>query len=164
MDSIIDYLEHWAGVQPDKPFSSFLDSLGNEKESYTYLGFHERSRRVAGYLSEVGLKRGDRALLVYTPGLEIIVAFFACARIGVIPVPVYPPTRANFEASLQKLILVVRDCQPTVALTTAEFYQSYRLRLDERHVFIILPRQSRTDKTRLGDNGRCERKSVRQLL
>ena len=43
----------------------------------------------------MGLKRGDRALLVYPPGLEVIVAFFACARLGAIPVPVYPPMNTN---------------------------------------------------------------------
>ena len=93
MDTIIDALEHWATVQPDKCLYSFLDVEGRERDTYTYLAFHERTRHLAQHLClQKGLRRGDRVLLVYPPGLEIIVALVACARIGVIPGPVDPPT------------------------------------------------------------------------
>lgn len=119
MKSLIAYLEHWATVQPDRPYSIFLNVHGNTTESYTYRELNERTRYLAEYLSrDVGIKRGDRALLVYPPGLEIVVAFFACARIGVIPVPVYPP---SVERGLTKLAFVVNDCEPAVALTTQRF-------------------------------------------
>ncbi len=127
MNSIIDYMEHWAAIQPDKCFSSFLDVHGNATENYTYSEFNERSRHLAEHLAEqVGLKRGDRALLVYPPGLEVIVAFVACARIGAIPVPVSPPTSVNVEGSLAKLAFVATDCDANVALTTTALYRSYR--------------------------------------
>jgi thioester reductase-like protein len=119
MNSLIAYLEHWATVQPDQPYSIFLNVHGNVTESYTYRKLDQRTRCLAEYLSrDVGLKRGERALLVYPPGLEIIVAFFACARIGVIPVPVYPP---SVERGLAKLEFIVNDCDPAVALTTQRF-------------------------------------------
>ncbi|UCG14951.1 MAG: thioester reductase domain-containing protein [Deltaproteobacteria bacterium] len=120
-------------MQPDKCLSSFLDIHGNEKETYTYSSFHERSRHLAEYLSrQVGLKGGDRALLVYPPGLEIIVAFIACARIGAIPVPIYPPTPANFKRGLSQLTFVARDCDARVALATRELFRSYP-KLSEEH-------------------------------
>ena len=116
LNSIVGYLEHWATVQPHQPYSIFLNVHGNVTESYTYRELDRRTRCVAEYLSrDIGLKRGERALLVYPPGLEIIVAFFACARIGAIPVPVYPP---NGEHGLAKLTFIVNDCEPAVALTT----------------------------------------------
>jgi thioester reductase-like protein len=133
MNSIIEYLEHWAAVQPDKCFASFLNVSGESEETYTYLGFHQRTIVLADYLSrEVGLKRGQRVLLVYHPGLEVIAAFFACARIGLLSVPVFPPTRVNFEGGLRRLKFVARDCQAALALTTASFYQSYRQLIHER--------------------------------
>ncbi len=140
MNSIIDYLEHWAAVQPNKHFSSFLDIDGNATDTYTYLGLHDRTRHLAEYLSRhLGFRRGDRALLVYPPGLEVIVAFFACARIGVVPVPVYAPTPMNFEGGLTKLTFVARDCQAIVALTTAAFYRSYRLLIAQRQIPSLSP-------------------------
>ena len=119
MNSLIAYLEHWATVQPDQPYSIFLNVHGNATESYTYRELDQRTRYLAEDLSrDVGLKRGERALLIYPPGLEIIVAFFACARIGVIPVPVYPP---SVERGRAKLEFIVNDCEPAVALTTQRF-------------------------------------------
>ena len=129
MDSLISYLNHWANVQPEQPYATFLDLHGNETQTYTYNAFNERTAYVAEYLShEVGLKRGDRALLVYPPGLEIIVAFFACARIGVIPVPVYPPAQTTHDRRSAKLALIIDDCQPAIALTTSHSLDLFGLR------------------------------------
>ncbi len=135
MGSIIDYLEHWAQIQPDKCVFSFLDQDGKERDNYTYLAFHERTRHLAAHLAgDVGLKLGDRVLLVYPPGLELIVAFFACARIGAIPVPVYPPTPMSFEAGLSKLAFIAHDCNAKAALTTRGFLRSYQLLLAKRRI------------------------------
>jgi thioester reductase-like protein len=135
MDTIIDALAHWAAVQPDRCLYSFLDIDGRERDSYTYLAFHERTRHLAQHLSlQKGLLRGDRVLLVYPPGLELIAAFVACVRIGVIPVPVYPPTPMNFESGLAKLTYIARDCEAKAALTTRGFYGSYHLLLARRRI------------------------------
>lgn len=121
MNSLISYLNHWANAQPEQPYATFLDLHGNETETYTYRAFNERTAYVAEYLSKyVGLKHGERALLVYPPGLEIIITFYACVRIGVIPVPVYPPTQNTPEPRSTKLDFIINDCQPAVALTTSQ--------------------------------------------
>ena len=126
MKSLIDYLEHWAAVDPDKCLSCFLDADGSEKARYTYSAFSNHTRDLAAYLSrEVGLKHGDRVLLAYPPGLEIIAAFFACVRVGIIPVPVAPLTSANAEASMAKLAFIGRDCQARALLTTRESRRSH---------------------------------------
>jgi thioester reductase-like protein len=135
MDTIIERLEHWASVHPDKSLYSFLDVEGRERDSYTYLAFHERTRHLAQHLSQQkGLRPGDRVLLVYPPGLELIAAFIACARIGVIPVPVYPPTPLSFESGLAKLTYIARDCDAKAALTTRGFFGSYHLLLARRRL------------------------------
>ena len=103
MNSIIDYLEHWAASQPEKCVNCFLDVSGKETASYTYKRFSDRSRGLAEYLAQhAGLKYGDRAVLVYPPGLDGIVAFMACVRIGALPVIVWPPTNLKSEAGLVK--------------------------------------------------------------
>src|ERR1043165_2865284 len=122
--NIIDHLEHWVRVQPERCLFSFLDSTGREKESYTYRSFDQRTRIVAQQLASVAhVRRGDRALLAYPPGLELIVAFFACARAGVIPVPIAAPAFLGSESNVARLSLVARDCQPRVVLTTGALRQ-----------------------------------------
>ena len=132
-NSIVDCLKHWAAIQPEKHFASFLDVDGKATESYTFGEFCDRTRRVGAHLQRhPRIKRGDRVLLVYPPGLEVIVAFVACARIGAIPVPLQAPTAATSIDRLHKLGFIARDCQATVALTTDAFYRSYRLLVSRR--------------------------------
>ena len=81
MDTVLDYLNHWAGLNPGKCFSAFLDRHGNPRENYTYQSFEARTRFLAEYiLDETGLQRGDRVALVYPPGLEMVASFVACGN------------------------------------------------------------------------------------
>jgi thioester reductase-like protein len=117
LDTILGYLDHWAGINPDKCFSSFLDRQGNTFENYTYQAFDARTRFLAEYLlSETGIQRGDRVALVYPPGLEMVASFVACARIGVIPVPI-PPATSVGKGAVARLTSVMLDCQASLALT-----------------------------------------------
>ena len=117
MDTILDYLDHWAAANPEKCFSVFLDGHGNPRETYTYQSFAARTHFLAEYIrEETALHRGDRVALVYPPGLEMVAAFIACARIGVIPVPVPPATSAG-EGGTSRLRSVILDSQAALALT-----------------------------------------------
>ena len=117
LDTILDHLDHWATVHPDKCFSAFLDRQGQPRETYTYQSFEARTRFLAERIhDETVFRRGDRVALVYQPGLEMIAAFVACARIGGIPVPVPPVTSvANGGASRLKSVLL--DSGAALALT-----------------------------------------------
>ncbi|MDP2314729.1 MAG: thioester reductase domain-containing protein [Pseudomonadota bacterium] len=127
-DTLVAYLDHWSAAQPDTVSQRFLDIDGQEVERYTFGSFAERTAELAAFLTrEAGLARGDRALLVYPPGLELNVAFFACARIGAIPVPVAAPTPMNLEAGVTKLAYVARDSGARVVLSTRTICQGYQL-------------------------------------
>ena len=130
METILDYLRMWEARIPDQTLYRFVDGEGRELEQYTYQSFAERTRELAAYLyTEAGLRPGERALLVYPPGLEMVAALFACARIGVIAVPVSPPLPMAFEAELAKLNFIARDCQATAVLSTKQLEYDYRLLL-----------------------------------
>ncbi|OBH51699.1 fatty acyl-AMP ligase [Mycobacterium colombiense] len=133
METLIDYLQMWEAQRPDQTLFRFVDADGRELEHYTYQSFAERSRELAAYLSqEAGLKSGDRALLVYPPGLEMIAALYACARIGVIAVPVSPPLPMSFDSGLAKLSFIARDCQAVAVLSTKQFEYDFRQLLGQR--------------------------------
>lgn len=133
METLIDYLAMWEARKPDQTLFRFVDVEGRELEHYTYQGFAERTRELAAYLAtEAGLRPGERALLVYPPGLEMVAAFYACARIGVIAVPVSPPLPMAFEAGLAKLGFIARDCRATAVLSTKQFEYDYRMMLGQR--------------------------------
>jgi thioester reductase-like protein len=128
LKSVVDYLECWAATQPDKCLFAFVDIDGNEIDAYTYRRFHERTRGLAEYLSRHhGLENGDRVLLAYSAGLELIAAFFACARIGAIPVPVCPPATMNGETDLASLGIMAAACQASAVLSTRRSCDRARL-------------------------------------
>ena len=127
MNTILDYLNHWVAVQPDKCFASFLDIRGNPKETHSFRSFDLRSRFLAEQLRfEFGIGPADRVILIYSPGLEMVAAFVACARIGAIPVPVSPPRSWGSDRGASRLESVLRDSGATVVLTDGRILESRR--------------------------------------
>jgi thioester reductase-like protein len=132
-ETLIDYLQMWGERKPDQILYRFVDIEGRELEHYTYQSFDARTRELAAYLvAEAGLRPGERALLVFPPGLEMVAALVACARIGVIAVPVSPPLPMAFEAGLAKLSFIARDSEAKVVLSTGELEEGYRVLLGQR--------------------------------
>jgi len=135
MESIIIALEARTLEHPDKLLYAFLDIDGNIQESYTYHQFSLRTRSIAGYIyKNHKLKAGDRIILAYPPGLEMICAFFACVRLGLIPVPVYPPSNQGFNASVQKMNFIAQDCGAVAVLTNRSYYWSIKLNLTRKNI------------------------------
>ncbi|MCC6489700.1 MAG: AMP-binding protein, partial [Candidatus Hydrogenedentes bacterium] len=121
---LVDCLEHWAQAQPETTLFEFLDVRGQSRERYTYRQFHERVSGVALQLAgQAGLQYGERVLLVYPPGLEMLVGFFASLSLGAIPVPVCAPLSMSAGAGSARIEHVARDCQARLALTTANYLQ-----------------------------------------
>ena len=74
-----------------------------------------------------GLAPGDRALLVYPPGLDFARALVGCIAAGVLPVPVYPPDPLNPGKSSANFARVVADCGATAILTSRPYAHARRL-------------------------------------
>ena len=130
MASILDQLDRLGNKHPNKLLYSFLDLNGNPLESYTYASFLHRTKAIAGRLREEhGLAAGERLLLAYPPGLEMICAFFGCVRAGLIPVPVYPPGSRGFQSALYKMVHIAKDCQAAGILTSSDYRASLKTNL-----------------------------------
>ena len=84
---------------------------GNEVRRLTFAEFDRRVRAVAAELVDRKLT-GERVILVYPPGEDFLVSFFACLYAGVIAIPVPPPrwTRAN-----PRLTSIIVDAQVSEA-------------------------------------------------
>jgi thioester reductase-like protein len=130
MASILSHLQGLAEQHPDKLLYSYLDVNGDSLESYTYASFLDRAQAIAGHLlKEERFAVGDRLLLAYPPGLEMICAFFGCVRAGLIPVPVYPPSSRGFQSALYKMVHIAKDCQAAGILTSHDYHASLKTNL-----------------------------------
>lgn len=133
MNSVITEIEKRTKEHPDKLLFAFLDLKGAITESYTYDEFDRRTKEIAAYVhTNYHLSQGDRVLLAYPSGLEMICAFFASVRLGLIPVPVYPPSSGGLEASVEKMNFIASDCDAKAVLTDRSCYWSYQVNISRK--------------------------------
>ena len=120
---ITDFLDAWAADQPDKKLFGFVGADGRERDGYSYARFAEATRLLANWLRHQGLQPGERVVLAYPPGLDMIAAFFACARAGIIAVPTARPPAVEGKsggrggAALSRISAIAADCGARVVLT-----------------------------------------------
>lgn len=128
MKTIYDHLQYWVNQQPEQPLFCFLNSKGEKIETHSYQSFQDRVDSIAFHLLKASsLKTGDRVILAYPPGLEMIAAFVACSKIGLVPVPVAPPSENNFYAAFKKMVYIANDSQAKAIFTTRKYYWFFQL-------------------------------------
>ena len=77
--TFVDILRDRAQVSGDKIAYRFLVDGDKDELTLTYGQLHQRALAIASRL-KAEAKPGDRALLLYPPGLEFICAFFGCLK------------------------------------------------------------------------------------
>jgi acyl-CoA synthetase (AMP-forming)/AMP-acid ligase II len=116
--SLVELLRFRAQVQTASQAYVFLTDGEVEGQSLSYGEVDRRSRAVAAAL-QAERAAGERALLLYPPGLDFVAAFFGCLYAGVVAVPIPPPHPARPGRSLPRLGAIARDAEVRFVLTTA---------------------------------------------
>ena len=114
--SLVALLAERARSQANDRAYIFLSDRGGEEAVLTYGELHGAAQALAARLMSFA-HPGDRALLVFPPGLEFVVAFFGCLLAGIIAVPMMMPRRNARDASSA----ILANCEPVIALTTSAF-------------------------------------------
>lgn len=113
--SLPDTLLHHARQIADRPAFAWLHDGELETRRETWQSLHGKAVAVARQL-QARVQPGDRALLMYPPGLDFVTAFFGCLYAGVVAVPLYPPRPSRPDP---RVLSVEQDCDPAIILTTA---------------------------------------------
>jgi acyl-CoA synthetase (AMP-forming)/AMP-acid ligase II len=117
VESLVELGRTRAATLGDQPLYTFHpDRPGDEASHLSFAGLDLRARAIGAALQQLGAA-GQRALLLYPPGLDFVASFFGCLYGGVVAVPAYPPRSARM---LPRLLEIARDARPAVALTTTE--------------------------------------------
>ena len=111
--NLVEQLRYWAVAMPDNIAFRFLSRDEDDPITLTYEQLDRRAKAIAAKLTAMGFA-GQRALLLYPPGLDFIEAFFGCHYASVIPVPAYPPRR---NRNMMRINSISNDAQAAVALT-----------------------------------------------
>jgi acyl-CoA synthetase (AMP-forming)/AMP-acid ligase II len=118
-ETMAEILRAWADTTPGERAFCFLIDGEEEGPRLTYAALDQAARAIAAVLRDAA-EPGDRALLLYEPGLDFVPAFFGCLYAGLIPVPAYPPRLDRLAQSWQALAGVAADCTPRLLLTTGD--------------------------------------------
>ena len=116
--TLVELLRWRASKQPDRHGYTFLINGKTESEPLTYGELDRQARAIAALLQK-NQAQGERALLLYPQGLEVIAAFCGCLYAGVIAIPVPPPESGRLKRTLPRLRSIVKDAQASLVLTTA---------------------------------------------
>ena len=84
-------------------------------EHYTYAELNARTNRLANWLSELGVEKGDRVSILAHNGIAYIDLFYGLAKIGAIFAPL------NWRLVARELAYIINDCQPKVLICGPEF-------------------------------------------
>lgn len=104
---------HVANGRADQPALIYDSPVTNTVKKYTYKELLDKTSKFAGVLCDLGLTKGDRAV-IYMPMIpEAVVAMLACARIGVIHSVVFGGFASN------ELATRINDAKPKVIISAS---------------------------------------------
>lgn len=122
----MDVLRYWAEQVPNQRAFCFTD--GEQEEAcLTYAQLDAKARAIGARLQALGLQ-GERALLLYGPGLDFVTGFLGCLYAGMVAIPAYPPRKNRNTSRIQA---ISDDAGAKVALTVSEVADRVENLLDD---------------------------------
>ncbi len=101
---------------PDKTAYIFLHDGEDDAELVTFKQLYVSANEIARQLSSLNA-RGERALMLFPPGMDFIKALLGCFLAGVVAVPAYPPRK---NRSLERIKLLVEDSGAKFVLSVTD--------------------------------------------
>ena len=151
--TIVDILR-WRAVDHENHLAlTFLPNGEPSREiSLTFGELDQKALAISRQLLQ-NVDRGERALLLFPPGLDFVAALLGCFYSGVVAVPAYPPHRRR----VQVLEAIAHDAQPGLILTSAKSVS------DLRHHFSELDALSSLNLMTVDNDAPCSRSSMTAL-
>jgi acyl-CoA synthetase (AMP-forming)/AMP-acid ligase II/acyl carrier protein len=113
--TLADVLVARAAKHPERIAYGQVTGIDLDARTVTYAELLQEVRSKHASLAALGVRGGERAVLLYPSGVDFITSFLACVMAGVIPVPAYPPQR-----DIEPLRRICQDCAPSWILCAAE--------------------------------------------
>ncbi|WP_431108319.1 class I adenylate-forming enzyme family protein [Winogradskyella poriferorum] len=124
----LDWTAKWADYTPDKIAITSYDS----GEQYSFSDLNSYANRLVEKFKKIGLQEGDRIAILAEHGLEYIVLFVACQRLGIILVPL------NYRFSVNEIQKLILDCTPSLFIYSSNHFEKFEeLNITSNHIFNI---------------------------
>jgi len=116
---LIDALKSYASKQPNRPHIYLQDEQGHE-QIIRYAELLDGAKTVARGLHQRGIKSGETIAIMLPTTDEFFYAFLGILLVGAIPVPIYPPFRADqIEEYAKREAKILKNAQVRILITFA---------------------------------------------
>lgn len=132
--NLVDHGRELARVRPQAVAYTWLRDGEVEDGSLTFAELDRGARAVAAELDARGLG-GQRALLMYSPGLPFITAFLGCLYAGVVAVPISAP---RTEHAARVLLGIMQHAAPAILLCDRFVHERSAARIDAFETLPVL--------------------------
>lgn len=123
----LDWIAKWAEQNPAK--TALKDLETGEKFTYRQLDLYANC--MVEYLKQQ-IKEGDRIAVLLEQSPHLIALFSACQRLGAILVPL------NYKLSSPEIIKQIKDCRPTVIVSSELFEDKISLLKDTVQILRLI--------------------------
>ncbi len=103
VESLVELLRRRVDADAAAPFLTFLGENSSQPAGLDVGQLDRRARAIAGRL-HAHAPSGERAVLMFSDGLEFVAAFFGCLYAGVIPAPAFPPRNRRTAPRVQAIL------------------------------------------------------------
>jgi acyl-CoA synthetase (AMP-forming)/AMP-acid ligase II len=140
--TLVELLRQRAAARPDALAYEVLEDGEERSVRLSYAEMDRRARHVAAVLQELGAA-GERAVLLFAPGVEYVTAFWGCLYAGVTAVPAYPP-HDNQHADRVRRIL--QDAGARFVLTSGALREMLAAQMAGRPIAVVAPFAAADDR------------------
>jgi acyl-CoA synthetase (AMP-forming)/AMP-acid ligase II len=135
-ETLLGAVEQSFAARGDAPaFTYLVDGQIDAAETYSFAELDSAARRVAAELQALGVRAGDRVMLLVTPGREMVAGFMGCIFAGAIAVPAPPPGPFVGTRGTERLRSILKDAGATVVLTTSNLVSVLQFSEQESRAF-----------------------------
>lgn len=98
---------------------TFLEDGRDEGDRTSFAQLDADARAIAAWLRQAHAP-GERVLLLFPAGIDVIRAFFGCLYAGLIAIPAPAPEASRRKRTLPRLQAIARDARVTLVMSTGE--------------------------------------------
>ncbi len=113
--NLVERVQYWANSRPNATAFLLADGETDDELQLSFAQLDHAARAVAVEIRKTA-NPGDRAILMYPPGIDFVVGYFGCLYAGCVAVPAFPPRRNRKGLRIQNIAM---DCGAKIGLTTA---------------------------------------------
>jgi fatty-acyl-CoA synthase len=126
VSTLWEVLEYWAAAREDRACAYFI-GVDDVVTSLGWSTLRDRALRCACGLAAVGVLPGETVAIALPTGEDLLVAFFACQRLGALPCIMDPPGRGRgFSVWCDRALPKLTLAEPRVLIADNEMLDALR--------------------------------------